>query len=58
MVAAVPLNSTESDEIVELNPVPEIVTVAPTGPCIGLHLMMEICVYEYLVIERRLPTAS
>ena len=57
-VATVPLRVTVSSPGVELNPVPKIDTVVPTGPLAGLKSMTEaraeLC-REMLV---RLPTAS
>jgi hypothetical protein len=37
IVAEVPLKLTESELSVVLNPVPEIVTVVPTGPLVGVN---------------------
>ena len=41
-----------------LNPVPEMVTVAPTGPLLGVKLRMETTLAAWLVMPSRLPAAS
>ncbi len=57
-VAAAPLKATLFWLGVVLNPVPEIVTVVPTGPLWGAKSMVETAEEEWREIERRLPTAS
>jgi len=57
-VAAVPLNVTESELVVVLNPVPKIVTVAPTSPWDGVKEITEVCADVARVTASRFPTAS
>lgn len=57
-VAAVLLNYTVFCPGVVLNPVPEIVTVVPTGPFIGDTAITDTVDELYRAMERRFPTAS
>ena len=57
-VAAVPLNVTAFWLGVVLKPVPEMVTVAPTGPLPGEKAMIETVDDAKRAIESRFPTAS
>src|SRR5437763_1882043 len=57
-VATVPLNLTVFWLGVALKLVPAIVTVAPTGPLLGVNSMIETAVEPLVAIESRLPTAS
>jgi hypothetical protein len=56
--AAVPLNVTVFWLAVELNPVPEIVTVVPTGPLEGVNSMIVTTAALWREIDSRLPTGS
>jgi hypothetical protein len=56
--AATLLNVTVFWVVTALNPVPEIVTVAPTGPPFGVKSMIETVEETYRDIARMLPTAS
>jgi hypothetical protein len=58
MVAAVPLNDTESWLGVELNPLPLIVTVVPTGPLDGVKPMIDVWEEAYSFVDWRFPTVS
>ena len=57
-VAATPLNVTVFSLGVALNPVPEIVTVVPTGPLLGVNSMIDTSEELWREIESRLPTSS
>jgi hypothetical protein len=56
--AATPLNVTVFWLGVVLNPVPLMVTEAPTGPLFGATRMIETVAELYREIDRRFPTAS
>jgi len=57
-VAGVPLNVTVFWLGVWLKPVPEIVTVVPTGPLLGVNSMTDVCAELFRVMPSRFPTAS
>src|SRR5688572_20332461 len=57
-VAAVPLNVTVFWLPVGENPVPEMVTVVPTGPDSGENEMMDTCDDAWRSMDNTLPTAS
>lgn len=57
-VADVPLNVTEFELGVELNPVPEMVTELPTAPEEGINSMIEVFPAFPRPMDKMLPTAS
>ena len=57
-VAFAPPNETPFWLAVELNPVPVIITVEPTGPLVGTKLRIETCPAVERPIANRLPTGS
>jgi hypothetical protein len=57
-VAVVPLNLTVSEAGVVENPVPSIVTVAPTSPLAGLSWTIDRAEDAWREIESRFPAAS
>ena len=58
IVALVPLKATVSLLTVAEKPVPKMVTVVPTGPLVGVNVMMDTVDVACRPIARMLPTAS
>jgi hypothetical protein len=58
MVADTPLNVTVLLAGVGLNPIPEILTVVPTGPVSGVNSIIATDPEEVRPIDRRFPVAS
>ena len=57
-VAGVPLKLTAFAAALALNPVPEMVTVSPTRPRVGVNATMEICAEDWRETDRMFPASS